>query len=252
MSSQGLSKDVLEQLECPVCMEYMLPPITLCGNGHNICSTCKEKLKNCPTCRQPLFQIRNRTLEKLAVRVECPCPNEPYGCTLTFPIALIREHQDVCEYSPLVCPLRKLVNCNWKGHFEEVKHHVTQKHRNWVTKMSGMTDVFIKNFKKNKLYARIILLNDDVFQQHFEVLDSAVYYVITYIGTAEKASQFKYKFKLGIRSDKISVCNIVSSYTVDVQEVYNTGECVKLYYDTLERFLDEQNNLKFSFEISKV
>jgi hypothetical protein len=118
--------------------------------------------------------------------------------------------------------------------------------------MSGMTDVFIKNFKKNKLYARIILLNDDVFQQHFEVLDSAVYYVITYIGTAEKASQFKYKFKLGIRSDKISVCNIVSSYTVDVQEVYNTGECVKLYYDTLERFLDEQNNLKFSFEISKV
>jgi hypothetical protein len=25
-----------------------------------------------------------------------------------------------------------------------------------------------------------------------------------------------------------------------------------LFYDTLERFLDENNNLKFSFEISKV
>ena len=53
-------------------------------------------------------------------------------------------------------------------------------------------------------------------------------------------------------SDKISVYNAVSSYNVDVQEVYNTGKCVKLYCDTLERFLDEKNNLKFSFEISKV
>ena len=252
MSIQGLSKDVLEQLECPVCTEYMLPPITLCGNGHNICSSCKQKLQNCPTCREPLFQIRNRTLEKLALRVECPCPNEPHGCTLTFPIALIREHQDVCEYSPSVCPLRQLVNCGWKGPFEEVKHHVTQKHRKWVTNMSGKTEVLIRNFKKNKLYARIILLNDDVFQQHFEVLDSTVHYVIRYIGIAEKASEFKYKFKLGVSSDKINVCNIVSSYTVDVREVYKTGKCVKLYYDTLERFLDKQNNLKFSFEISKV
>jgi len=118
--------------------------------------------------------------------------------------------------------------------------------------MSGMTDIFIKNFNKNKVYFRIFLLNDDVFQERFEVLDSAVYFSIKYIGTAEKASQFKYKFKLGISSDKISVCNIVSSYNVDVKEVYDTGRCVKLYYDTLERFLDKNNKLKFSFEISNV
>jgi hypothetical protein len=91
-----------------------------------------------------------------------------------------------------------------------------------------------------------------MFQQRFEVLDSAVYFVIKYIGAEEKASQFRYKFKLGKRSDKISVCNVVSSYNVDVQELYSTGKCVKLYYDTLERFLDENNNLKFYFEISKI
>jgi len=45
-----------------------------------------------------------------------------------------------------------------------------------------------------------------MFQQQFEILDSAVYFVIKYIGTEEKASQFRYKFKLGKRSDKISVC----------------------------------------------
>jgi E3 ubiquitin-protein ligase SIAH1 len=252
MSIQDLCKDVLEQLECPVCTEYMLPPITICGNGHNICSRCKQKFHNCPTCREKLSVTRNKALEKLAVRVECPCRNEIYGCTLTFPIALIREHQDVCEYDPIVCLLQNLVHCNWKGPFEEFKRHVTQKHKNWVTNMSGMKEFLIKNFNKNKVYVRIIMLNDDAFQQHFEVRNGAVYYVIKYIGTAEKASDFKYKFKLGNTSDKISVCNVVSCYSVDVQEVYNTGKCVKLFYDTLERFLDENNNLKFSVEISKV
>jgi hypothetical protein len=40
MSAHDLSKDVLEQLECPVCMEYMLPPITLCCTVQSTCSTC--------------------------------------------------------------------------------------------------------------------------------------------------------------------------------------------------------------------
>jgi hypothetical protein len=91
-----------------------------------------------------------------------------------------------------------------------------------------------------------------MFQQQFEVPDSAVHYVIKYSGTAEKASQFKCKFKMGIRSNKISLYSTVSSYNVDVQEVDNTGTCVNLYCYTLERFLDEKDNLKFSFEISKV
>ena len=32
MIAHDLSTDVLAQLEYPVCMEYMLPPITICGN----------------------------------------------------------------------------------------------------------------------------------------------------------------------------------------------------------------------------
>jgi E3 ubiquitin-protein ligase SIAH1 len=252
MSIQDLAKEVLEQLECPVCMEYLLPPITMCPNGHNICSSCKEKLKKCPTCRETLSNTRNKALEKLAVRVECPCHNKPHGCTLTFPITLISEHQDVCEYNPLVCPLQEQVHCNWKGTFQEVKDHVIQKHKVWVTNMLGMTAFVIKKFNKNVAHVYMYLLNDDIFHQRFEVKDSTVYYVIRYIGRAEKASEFKYKFKLLTGSNEISVCNVTSSYNVDVQEVYNTGNCVKLYYDTLERFLDENNDLKFSVEISKV
>jgi E3 ubiquitin-protein ligase SIAH1 len=252
MSIQDLCKEVLEQLECPVCMEFMLPPITLCDNGHNICSSCKEKVHKCPTCRKPLLDTRNKALEKLATRIECPCMNKLYGCTLTFPIALIREHQDVCEYNPLACPLQEQVHCSWKGSFQEVKNHVIEEHKVWATNMSGMTEFYIKNFNENIAHVYMFLLNDDIFHQRFEVIDRTVYYVIRYIGTSEKASEFKYQFKLITGSNEISVCNVVSSYSVDVQEVYNSGNCVKLYYDTLERFMDENSNLKFFVEISKV
>jgi hypothetical protein len=61
---------------------------------------------------------------------------------------------------------------------------------------------FTKTFNKNKLYVRIIVLNDDMFQQHFKVLDSAVHYVIKCTGTEEKASEFKNKFQLRKRSKK--------------------------------------------------
>jgi E3 ubiquitin-protein ligase SIAH1 len=252
MSIQDLAMEVLEQLECPVCKEYMPPPIMICGNGHNICSSCKEKLRKCPTCREPLSDTRNKALENLALRIVCPCHNKPHGCTLTLPITLIHEHHSVCEYSPLVCPLRETVHCNWKGAFQEFMDHVTEKHGNWVADMSGMKIFFIKNFNRNAAYVHIILLNDDMFHQRFEVKDRTVHYVVRYIGTAEKASEFKYKFKLGTSSDKISVCNVMSSYNVDVQEVYNSGKCVKLCYDTIKRFLDKNNNLKFSVKISKI
>lgn len=40
--------------ECPVCFDYVLPPILQCQNGHLVCSTCRQKLTCCPTCRGPI------------------------------------------------------------------------------------------------------------------------------------------------------------------------------------------------------
>ena len=66
-----LTLDLLPELECPVCLEYMLPPITMCENGHNICSTCKPKLLKCPTCSGAVMNVRNKSLENLAKKVSC-------------------------------------------------------------------------------------------------------------------------------------------------------------------------------------
>ncbi|XP_069680164.1 uncharacterized protein [Periplaneta americana] len=57
---------LLVELNCPVCMENMHPPIYLCVNGHSICHTCKPGLDSCPTCRGSLLNIRNKALENIA------------------------------------------------------------------------------------------------------------------------------------------------------------------------------------------
>jgi hypothetical protein len=40
-------------------------------------------------------------------------------------------------------------------------------------------------------------------------------------------------------AEEIPVCNVASSYRMDVKEGYSTGERVKLFCDMIERFIDE-------------
>lgn len=58
--------DTLDLLECPVCYEYMTPPIFQCREGHPICKDCTEKVKICPTCRGSFIDARCRILDRLA------------------------------------------------------------------------------------------------------------------------------------------------------------------------------------------
>ena len=77
------------------------------------------------------------------------------------------------------------------------------------------------------------------------------YYIIQYIGPEKGSSQFKYKFVLESGAEEITVCNVASSCSTDVKEVYSTSKCVRLFCDTIESFLDEDKNLQFHVEIFK-
>lgn len=103
-----LRRDLLSELECPVCTEYMLPPILFCVNGHNICPNCKPKLKQCPTCRQPFVNIRNVALEKMARQIEYPCSYWRYGCRKKVNLDIKIKHERVCPYNQYSCPLTKV------------------------------------------------------------------------------------------------------------------------------------------------
>lgn len=72
LSSSGggdaaMSADLASFFECPVCFDYVLPPILQCQSGHLVCSSCRTKLTCCPTCRGSLGNIRNLAMEKVVI-----------------------------------------------------------------------------------------------------------------------------------------------------------------------------------------
>lgn len=70
----GQSPELTALFECPVCFDYVLPPILQCQAGHLVCNQCRQKLSCCPTCRGPLSpSIRNLAMEKVASTLPFPC-----------------------------------------------------------------------------------------------------------------------------------------------------------------------------------
>ena len=63
--SSSPGNDLASLFECPVCFDYVLPPILQCQSGHLVCANCRPKLTCCPTCRGTLGNIRNLGMEKV-------------------------------------------------------------------------------------------------------------------------------------------------------------------------------------------
>ncbi|CAF88971.1 unnamed protein product, partial [Tetraodon nigroviridis] len=89
------NSDLASLFECPVCFDYVLPPILQCQSGHLVCSNCRPKLTCCPTCRGPLGSIRNLAMEKVANSVLFPCKYASSGCEVTLPHTEKTEHEEL-------------------------------------------------------------------------------------------------------------------------------------------------------------
>lgn len=119
-TSSSNNPEVLSAFECPVCMEYMLPPYLQCQSGHLVCGSCRPKLACCPTCRGAVRKfskrnytiidsgnkffhlfvasVRNLVLEKIANTVSFPCKYSCYGCPTTMQHTEKMDHEEACEF----------------------------------------------------------------------------------------------------------------------------------------------------------
>jgi hypothetical protein len=140
--SRALDEDLLKELECPVCMQYTVPPIKMCTNGHNICCKCRELVEICPTCRAKFSEFRSVALENIARRLKYPCANRKRGCRELFSVEHIAEHQAVCVYGEIKCPANLYLNCSWKGLKSDLKGHVKATHQLQFEENTAITFFF--------------------------------------------------------------------------------------------------------------
>lgn len=120
-------------LDCPVCSALVMPPIYQCPNGHLLCSSCREKVTDCPTCRAPMGCIRNLAAEKLAKKKPFWCKNRDSGCPLKLAFIDHDLHDKHCEFRPVPCPYPGRT-CEWRGPHSQIVEHLINSHERVSTR----------------------------------------------------------------------------------------------------------------------
>jgi len=90
------SEQLLKTLECPVCMEIVIPPVFNCGNGHIICGLCHPRVPKCGLCASNFTTARNYTVESILALIDTTCRNSL--CSKALRADKLRDHLDTCEY----------------------------------------------------------------------------------------------------------------------------------------------------------
>lgn len=128
------TKVLLDVLDCPICMEAMMPPTVIlsCAQGHLFCNGCFAKLGSmpkCPECRMSIARpTRNRALELLALNMEFPCQHQGNGCAFKAMSTVLTEHGKKCKFRPQCCWFDE-PNCDWQGPPSEAMAHYVRAHK---------------------------------------------------------------------------------------------------------------------------
>ncbi|KAG5895770.1 hypothetical protein JTB14_001618 [Gonioctena quinquepunctata] len=96
--SKNNTRLIKNLLRCPVCEDYMSPPIFTCNTGHTMCNICKPRITKCPTCEAPFGTARNFALEEASESVELPCLYATEGCNFIGNVNRIIRHHSTCCY----------------------------------------------------------------------------------------------------------------------------------------------------------
>jgi hypothetical protein len=159
----------------------------------------------CTTCAGPATDGRNFALETIAGSVEYPCRYRDLGCAAILTL-LQTQHEEVCEYKPVMCPLSDSVGikCHWSGTREGLKIHVTCEHV--ACKVFEGTFITV-----NVMYTSntLIFALNKMFVMSILIKDGAVFYRLYLEGPVDDVD--RYKCINVLLSDGNAVTTFVSS-----------------------------------------
>jgi hypothetical protein len=239
---KDLDYGLLQELECPVCMECMKPPITMCENGHSICPNCKPKLDTCPSCTKPFLNVRNLALENLSRQVtDQDGPQQPVRLSESFECPFTKISKDTCP---------------WRGPLMGMKDHVKVYHNNVndMRETNGVFTVVLTGVSPAQHYRKAVLISDELFYIYWQIKDDSFSCAVLYVGHEGRCSKYKYKFTLATENGdrKISMSFPTRHVLENFEEVLNSGDSVILKYNTILKFLNTNMYLECEFQINAI
>ncbi|XP_053435087.1 E3 ubiquitin-protein ligase SIAH1-like [Nycticebus coucang] len=236
------SNDLRSLFECPVCFEYILPPILQCQHGHLVCNSCRQNLASCPTCRGPLGSIRNVAMEKVANSVMFPCKYASSGCGLTLPPAQKADHEESCDFRPYCCPCPGIL-CQWEGTLDAVLPHLMDQHDS-ITVLQGETTIFLAmNINVHGTFYWVMM--QSCFGLHFMVVlqkqenhlgQERFCAILQLLGTAQQAENFTYRLELKGHRRQLTWEATPRSIREGIETAMMNSDCLAFDTDTAQLF----------------
>lgn len=255
--SNDSNAEVLSVFECPVCLEYMLPPYLQCHSGHLVCGNCRPKLQCCPTCRGPTPNVRNLGLEKIANTVRFPCKFANSGCVMFFVHTDKVEHEETCEFRPYCCPCPG-ASCKWQGGLTDVMEHLKKIHKS-ITTLQGEDIVFLAT-DINLPGAVDWVMMQSCFGFNFMLVlekqdrdngQQMFYAVVQLIGAKKDAENFMYRLELSTMRRRLAWEATPRSIHEGVANAIQQSDCLAFDTSTAQLFA-ENGNLGINVTISMV
>ncbi|KAF5286825.1 hypothetical protein FQA39_LY00358 [Lamprigera yunnana] len=210
-NERGLSavdSDILLELECPVCNEYMVPPIYQCVVGHSICGTCKPLMNECSTCRDKIAATRNFSLEKLTRIIKYNCKYIDLDCPFQLNSEEIKDHEANCKFGPYNCPFDEFRECKWKRKLSNIIYHAKTCHEDDILEVNYLTRAYLDTSSEDTDEDCYIIKSfGGLFRIIFKFCSKMFYWSIQYVGPSEEAEKFMYELDIdgGMASNLVVV-----------------------------------------------
>jgi len=200
------NEEVLQLLECPVCLDHITPPMKQCIKGHLVCNECFPRLPHCPTCRSPMNQERNLAIEQIARLLKYPCRYYPMGCREAFILSKKGAHEQDCPYLQLKCPFHG--QCAFNGSLKDVVPHLASEHAVTPVPVQPNGTLFYraKHFYRRNIWTLIYQWDGNLFRFIVKRVHSSaigrnencnmLIAHVQYIGAESMASRYAYQISL--------------------------------------------------------
>jgi hypothetical protein len=257
LSLDGLNDIIVNLFECPVCFNYMVPPVFQCKNAHNVCSQCKLKLTKCPCCNEVLLDSRNVFVERIAEQLQYPCMNLEGGCFEKHPAHDILKHHKVCPYRMYECLPGKADNCRWMGRNCDILTHTRETHADkcWMVGSNHVEYPF--NVFDGCEETQLMTTGDQIFWYNFkcDVVKQKMFLAVQYIGPKEQACNFTYQFQLwavGDEETSITLKKRTCPDTEEVSTIFESGSCVALDFAVLRQYIGSSDSMDFCLRVERI
>ncbi|XP_022815881.1 uncharacterized protein LOC111349136 isoform X2 [Spodoptera litura] len=188
-SVQEFNQSLLRLLECPVCLEWMEPPMSQCRRGHLVCGRCRARLASCPVCRTAFSSVRNRAMEGVADMLRYPCR---HGCGREVRLRRRAPHEASCGARRYHCPAPPCARHPPLPH-HDLAHHFQCKHLP-ILKI-GAKHKFSMKVNSEQHDTWLIMALDEYFHLRVDVdiRTWGVIVYVSYIGPKRKAKHYVYE-----------------------------------------------------------